>query len=65
MNLSNDVIEHKDWLLSLVPAPQNGLWLDLGCGLDSLMSAAFGMDKHSKFRNPVAFNLDSPLWAKS
>jgi SAM-dependent methyltransferase len=32
MNLSNDVIEHKDWLLSLVPAPQNGLWLDFGCG---------------------------------
>jgi len=32
MNLSDDVIEHKDWLLSLVPAPRNGLWLDLGCG---------------------------------
>jgi hypothetical protein len=28
--------------------------------LDSLMSAAFGTDKRSKFRNPVAVNHDSP-----
>jgi SAM-dependent methyltransferase len=32
VNLSDDVTEHKDWLLSLVPVPKNGLWLDLGCG---------------------------------
>jgi SAM-dependent methyltransferase len=32
VNLTDDVTEHKDWLLSLVPVPKNGQWLDLGCG---------------------------------
>jgi SAM-dependent methyltransferase len=32
MNLSDDLTEHKDWLLSLVSIPNDGLWLDLGCG---------------------------------
>jgi len=30
--LSDEVAEHRDWLLSLVPAPKVGLWVDLGCG---------------------------------
>ena len=32
MTTSADVIQHRDWLLSLVPAPTTGLWVDLGCG---------------------------------
>jgi SAM-dependent methyltransferase len=32
MSASDDVTEHRDWLLSLVPAPTTGLWVDLGCG---------------------------------
>jgi ubiquinone/menaquinone biosynthesis C-methylase UbiE len=32
VNVSDDVAEHKDWLLSLVPAPNSGIWVDLGCG---------------------------------
>ena len=28
----SDVTMHRGWLLSLVPVPKNGLWLDLGCG---------------------------------
>jgi len=31
-NMSDDVAEHRDWLLSLVPVPKDGLWVDLGCG---------------------------------
>ncbi len=31
-NMSDDVTEHRDWLLSLVPVPKDGLWVDLGCG---------------------------------
>jgi SAM-dependent methyltransferase len=27
-----DVTQHRDWLLSLVPAPMTGLWVDFGCG---------------------------------
>ena len=30
--LASDVAGHRDWLLSLVSAPQGGLWVDLGCG---------------------------------
>ncbi|MFA5892123.1 MAG: methyltransferase domain-containing protein [Actinomycetota bacterium] len=29
---SDDVREHRDWLASLVPIPERGLWVDLGCG---------------------------------
>jgi ubiquinone/menaquinone biosynthesis C-methylase UbiE len=32
VNVLDDVAEHKDWLLSLVPAPNSGIWVDLGCG---------------------------------
>jgi SAM-dependent methyltransferase len=32
MTASDDVTQHRDWLLSLVPAPTTGLWVDLGCG---------------------------------
>ena len=32
MNVSDDVAEHRDWLLSLVPTPNAGIWVDLGCG---------------------------------
>lgn len=32
MTASDDVTQHRDWLLSLVPAPMTGLWVDLGCG---------------------------------
>jgi SAM-dependent methyltransferase len=29
---TSDETQHRDWLLSLVPAPATGLWVDLGCG---------------------------------
>jgi SAM-dependent methyltransferase len=32
LDVSDDVAEHKDWLLSLMPAPKSGIWVDLGCG---------------------------------
>jgi len=32
MTPSDDVTQHRDWLLSLVPVPTTGLWVDLGCG---------------------------------
>jgi len=32
VNVSDDVAEHRDWLLSLVPTPNAGIWVDLGCG---------------------------------
>lgn len=39
--LPPDVGEHRDWLLSLAPVPQTGLWVDLGCGSgDDLFAVA-------------------------
>jgi SAM-dependent methyltransferase len=35
VTISDDVTQHRDWLLSLVPAPTTGLWVDLGCGKGS------------------------------
>jgi SAM-dependent methyltransferase len=30
--MPQDVASHREWLLSLVPTPETGLWVDLGCG---------------------------------
>ena len=30
--LGADVLAHRDWLLSLLPAPAGGVVVDLGCG---------------------------------
>jgi hypothetical protein len=32
MILSEDVVAHRDWLLSLVEPPEPGALVDLGCG---------------------------------
>jgi tRNA1(Val) A37 N6-methylase TrmN6 len=41
-DLPQDVRAHRDWLLSLAPAPRDGIWVDLGCGVgaDALVVAA-------------------------
>jgi trans-aconitate methyltransferase len=41
-DLPEDVRAHRDWLLSLAPVPDAGLWVDLGCGVgaDALTVAA-------------------------
>jgi hypothetical protein len=42
-DLPQDIRAHHDWLLSLAPVPEVGVWADLGCGVggDVLTVAAW------------------------
>ena len=50
MILSEDVVEHRDWLLGLATLPERGAFLDLGCGNGADLIALAKRSAHGEQR---------------